>query len=49
MTISLQGITVLEQKNEIILIDGQQRITTLYLLLWCTGGAKAICDIKLKI
>ena len=44
----LQGITVLEQKNEIILIDGQQRITTLYLLLWCTGGAKAICDIKLK-
>ena len=31
----LQGITVLEQNDEIILIDGQQRITTLYLLLWC--------------
>ena len=44
----LQGITVLEQKDEIILIDGQQRITTLYLLLWCVGGAKAICDINLK-
>lgn len=44
----LQGITVLEQKDEIIVIDGQQRITTLYLLLWCSGGAKAICDINLK-
>lgn len=44
----LQGITVLEQNDEIILIDGQQRITTLYLLLWCAGGAKAIRDINLK-
>lgn len=32
----LQGVTVSETaKNEIILIDGQQRTTTLYLLLWC--------------
>lgn len=31
----LQGVTVTEEGNEIILIDGQQRTTTLYLLLWC--------------
>jgi hypothetical protein len=32
----LQGITVSEEKdNKIILIDGQQRTITLYLLLWC--------------
>jgi hypothetical protein len=31
----LQGVTVVEENNEIILIDGQQRTTTLYLLLWC--------------
>lgn len=31
----LQGVTVAEDGNEIILIDGQQRTTTLYLLLWC--------------
>lgn len=31
----LQGVTVVEEGNEIILIDGQQRTTTLYLLLWC--------------
>ncbi len=30
----LQGITVSEEDNNIILIDGQQRTTTLYLLLW---------------
>jgi uncharacterized protein with ParB-like and HNH nuclease domain len=33
----LQGITVNEDGNNIILIDGQQRTTTLYLLLWCIG------------
>jgi len=33
----LQGITVNENGNDIILIDGQQRTTTLYLLLWCIG------------
>lgn len=31
----LQGVTVVEDGNKIILIDGQQRTTTLYLLLWC--------------
>lgn len=31
----LQGVTVVEEGNDIILIDGQQRTTTLYLLLWC--------------
>lgn len=31
----LQGITVVEEDNKIFLIDGQQRTTTLYLLLWC--------------
>ncbi|MCL2650237.1 MAG: DUF262 domain-containing HNH endonuclease family protein [Candidatus Azobacteroides sp.] len=30
----LQGITVSEKEKQIILIDGQQRTTTLYLLLW---------------
>ena len=31
----LQGMTVVEEGNEVTLIDGQQRTTTLYLLLWC--------------
>lgn len=33
----LQGVTVVENGDEIILIDGQQRTTTLYLLLWSLG------------
>ena len=33
----LQGVTVVEEGDNIILIDGQQRTTTLYLLLWCLG------------
>lgn len=33
----LQGVTVVEDGDKIILIDGQQRTTTLYLLLWCLG------------
>lgn len=33
----LQGVTVCEKENKIILIDGQQRTTTLYLLLWRLG------------
>lgn len=33
----MQGITVTEKENEIILIDGQQRITFFYLLLTCFG------------
>src|SRR6056297_1123861 len=31
----LKGVTVSEEKEEIVLIDGQQRTTTLYLILWC--------------
>lgn len=33
----LQGITVYENGNIVEIVDGQQRITTLYLLLWCLG------------
>lgn len=33
----LQGVTVVEDGDKIILIDGQQRTTSLYLLLWCLG------------
>lgn len=31
----LQGVTVVENGENVILIDGQQRTTTLYLILWC--------------
>ena len=31
----IQGVTVSEKDSIITLIDGQQRTTTLYLLLWC--------------
>lgn len=31
----IQGVTVSESENGICLIDGQQRTTTLYILLWC--------------
>jgi hypothetical protein len=31
----IQGVTVVEENNRVILIDGQQRTTTLYLLLYC--------------
>lgn len=34
----LQGITVAEKEKEIILIDGQQRTTFLFLLLKCLGS-----------
>ena len=30
----LQGVTVCEEDDKVILIDGQQRTTTLYLMLW---------------
>jgi hypothetical protein len=30
----LQGVTVAEENEKVILIDGQQRTTTLYLILW---------------
>lgn len=35
----LQGITVSEAENKIEIIDGQQRITTLYLILRVLGGS----------
>lgn len=44
----LQGITVQEDEKTVTIIDGQQRLTTIYLLLWYTGGPKAIADITLK-
>lgn len=43
----LQGVTVVEDDNKIILIDGQQRTTTLYLILWCLSR-EMIKDIHLK-
>lgn len=43
----LQGVTVVEENDEIILIDGQQRTTTLYLLLYCLGKER-INNINLK-
>lgn len=43
----LQGVTVSESADkQIILIDGQQRTTTLYLLLWCLDKDK-VKDINL--
>lgn len=44
----LQGIFVQEDDNTIVVIDGQQRLTTIYLLLWYCGGVKTIVDIDLK-
>lgn len=44
----LQGITVFETGNEIILIDGQQRITSLYLIKWTLCGKENISNIYLK-
>ena len=38
----LQGVTVVEDGESVILIDGQQRTTTLYLLLWCLGRNNVI-------
>lgn len=43
----LQGVTVCEEGDKIILIDGQQRTTTLYLLLWCLDGER-VKDIDLE-
>jgi len=43
----LQGVTVSEEGNNIILIDGQQRTTTLYLLFWCLSK-DFIKNIKLE-
>lgn len=46
-TYFLQGVTVVEDIDKIILIDGQQRTTTLYLLLWCLSE-DLINDINLE-
>lgn len=43
----IQGITVSEVDNHIVLIDGQQRTTTLYLLFWVLDKSK-ISNIKLN-
>lgn len=43
----LQGVTVVEENDNVILIDGQQRTTTLYLLLWCLNK-QLIKNIQLK-
>lgn len=43
----LQGVTVTEKDDKIILIDGQQRTTSLYLILWCLGRGY-IKDITLQ-
>lgn len=43
----LQGVTVTEEGDKIILIDGQQRTTTLYLLLWRLSK-DLISDVKLE-
>lgn len=40
----IQGITVSEKENEIILIDGQQRTTTLYFLLKCLSENETISN-----
>ena len=44
----IQGVTVSESDDEIILIDGQQRTTFFYLLLKYLGGKENFC-IKYKI
>lgn len=38
----LQGVTVAEDGNNIYIIDGQQRTTTLYLLLFCLDRANIV-------
>jgi hypothetical protein len=43
----LQGVTVVENNDKIILIDGQQRTTTFYFLLWCLSK-ELINTIKLE-
>lgn len=43
----LQGVTVVEDNDKIILIDGQQRTTTLYLVLWCLSEV-LIKNLKLE-
>lgn len=44
----LQGVTVRESADGLVLIDGQQRVTSFYLILWCLGGPDAIRPIRLQ-
>lgn len=44
----LQGVTVRESTDGLVLIDGQQRVTSFYLILWCLGGPDAIRPIRLQ-
>lgn len=44
----LQGVTVRESADGLVLIDGQQRVTSFYLILWCLGGPDAIRSIRLQ-
>ncbi|MEG1915734.1 MAG: DUF262 domain-containing protein, partial [Muribaculaceae bacterium] len=43
----LQGVTVSHEEKRITIIDGQQRTTTLYLLLWCLDRHR-LSDITLS-
>ena len=47
----IQGVTVSEKNSIITLIDGQQRTTTLYLLLWClnyTNISRIVIDYEIR-
>lgn len=44
----LQGVTVCESTDGLVLIDGQQRVTSFYLILWYLGGPDAIRPIRLQ-
>ena len=44
----LQGVTVRESADGLVLIDGQQRVTSFYLILWCLGGPDSIRPIRLR-
>ena len=44
----LQGVTVRESTDGLVLIDGQQRVTSFYLILWYLGGPDAIRPIRLQ-
>ncbi len=45
----LQGVTVVEDGDQVILIDGQQRTTTLYLLLYCLGRKNISGDRNIEL
>ncbi|MBQ8674260.1 MAG: DUF262 domain-containing protein [Bacteroides sp.] len=45
----LQGVTVVEDGDKILLIDGQQRTTTLYLLLWCLDSKNVTGNMEIDL